>query len=371
MIGSSSRKHGYLSRLVRSACGDPWVAKRRQHQALVRACKCVAYGAGIIGMRGMYSIIQDRIVSEPYAGEFFKASVFLAVCNRLVAMFYAGFMVWYRGEGCKNIVPLRKYFVISLSTDAAAWCQYQALRHVSFPTEVFGRSFKMIPVMLWGFVIFQTQYRIKDWAISLVVTFGVFAFLILGEINSEHTHEKNSTYGMMLLLTSFIADGFTPVFQERLFKKHKMSKYNQLLYLNGGSAAISIGILMLSGLGHGALGFCATHPDFVAHAAALSVVATAGQFFVYSQVKEFGALVFAVTMNLRQVFSILTLHVVYWHLISLAQFLALIPVVGALAFLRSCEGACDKAKDDTDLHSPGLDKTNVASSNALVQPRNC
>lgn len=332
--------------------GPAWTCRRRRRRASARACLCVVYGAGIIGMRGAYSIIQDRIVSEPYAGEFFKASVFLAVCNRVVAMLFAAFMIWYRGEGFQaGKAPLRKYFAISFSTDAAAWCQYQALRHVSLPTEVFGRSFKVIPVMLWGFCVLRPQrYRARDWASAAVVTWGVFGFLILGEVGgADYVRERSSTYGLTMLLTSFVADGFTPIFQEKLFRTYKMSKYNQLFYLNGGSAAISIAILMLSGLTRVALAFCATHPFFVGHAAALSVAATAGQFFAYSQVKEFGALVFAVTMNLRQILSILSFRVVYWQPISIAQFFTLVPVIGALVFLRPCEAAGNKAKDDTDL----------------------
>ena len=57
-----------------------------------------------------------------------------------------------------------------------------------------------------------------------------------------------------------------------------------------------------------------------------------GQFFIYSLVKEFGALVLAATMNLRQVLSILTSYLLYAHPISFAQILSLLLVFGSLFY---------------------------------------
>merc|ERR1719350_2277953 len=100
--------------------------------------------------------------------------------------------------------------------------------------------------MLWGLCVLNPQrYRALDWASAAVITWGVYGFLILGEVGgADYVRERSSTYGLTMLLTSFVADGFTPIFQEKLFRTY-MSKYNQLFYLNGGSAAISIAILML------------------------------------------------------------------------------------------------------------------------------
>merc|ERR1712228_683679 len=84
-------------------------------------------------------------------------------------------------------------------------------------------------------------------------------------------------------------------------------------------------------------GFCAAHPSFMVHASALSGAAVAGQFFIYSQVKEYGALVLAATMNLRQVISILMSSNMYAHTPSFLQFVGLVLVFGAL-FYKSSDG---------------------------------
>merc|ERR1712060_128163 len=137
------------------------------------------------------------------------------------------------------------------------------------------------------------KYSLKDWGIAAGVTGGVTMFLLTGDIKSKHADKGSSVYGLLLLLAFLGADGFTSTFQEKLFKEHKVSKYNQMLYINSCSAAVSSVSLLLSGAAPGAIQFCVVHPIFAVHAAALSASAVAGQFFIYSMVKEFGALVFA------------------------------------------------------------------------------
>merc|ERR1719421_1941180 len=110
-----------------------------------------------------------------------------------------------------------------------------------------------------------------------------------------------------------------------------------MLYVNLGSAVISSGSVILSGrLGY-ALAFAAGHPGFVRDAATLSAAAVGGQWFIYSQVKEFGALVFAATMNVRQVTSILISYAKYGHSITALQIFGLLLVFGGL-FYKSFDG---------------------------------
>lgn len=202
---------------------------------------------------------------------------------------------------------------------------------MSFPVQMLGKSFKMMPVMVWGLIISQKRYTLTDWLIALAVTGGVTEFLMSGSITAKHS-AGNSMYGLALLLCFLCLDGFTSTFQEKLFKEHKTSKYNQMLYVNLGSAMVSIFSLLASGALSTALAFCVAHPLFVIDASALSASAVTGQWFIYSQVKEFGALVFAATMNVRQVVSILLSYATYGHSITIAQVFGLLVVFGALFY---------------------------------------
>merc|ERR1719231_1225138 len=78
------------------------------------------------------------------------------------------------------------------------------------------------------------------------------------------------------------------------------------------------------------LAFGLRHGTFVMDAGLLSAAAASSQYFIYSQVKEYGALVFAATMNVRQVVSILISYVTYHHSITLLQLGGLCVIFGAL-----------------------------------------
>jgi len=294
--------------------------------------RCAGCGLGIIIMLGFYGVIQERVMSVPYGGELFKASVFLVLCNRIFAVMFAGTMCAVNQESPVNKAPLWKYFAISLSNVAATTCQYEALKWVSFPVQMLGKSFKMMPVMVWGILISQKNYSLTDWLIAAAVTGGVTEFLMTGSISASHAQADDSVYGLALLVGFLLFDGFTSTFQEKLFKEHQTSKYNQMLYINLGSAFTSVVSLLVTGGFAEALAFCVAHPAFIWDASMLSGAAVGGQFFIYSMVKEFGALSFAATMNVRQVASIVVSYLVYSKPITLLQILGLFLVFGALFY---------------------------------------
>merc|ERR1712048_1247046 len=241
-----------------------------------------------------------------------------------------------QGESLKNRAPLWKYLAISFSNVYASACQYEALKYVSFPVQMLGKSFKMMPVMVWGMAVSGKSFSLTDWMIAFAVTGGVVEFLMTGPISS-HSDQGNSMYGLALLAGFLALDGFTSTFQEKLFKEHTRSKYNQMLYINLGSCVISSFTLVASGRLSNAVAFTMAHSEFFHDGMMLSASAVAGQWFIYSQVKEFGALVFAATMNVRQVVSILISYAKYGHSITMLQIVGLCIIFGAL-FYKSFSG---------------------------------
>merc|ERR1719237_165827 len=153
-------------------------------------------------------------------------------------------MIGVRKEGIVHQAPIWKYAVVSGSNVAATSCQYEALKHVCFPVQMLGKSFKMMPVMCWGMCISGKRYSILDWFVAIAVTGGVVEFLLTGSIASKHSHDT-SGWGLVLLALFLLFDGFTSTFQEKLFKDHKTSKYNQMFFVNGWSACVSF-ITMLA-----------------------------------------------------------------------------------------------------------------------------
>jgi len=304
------------------------------------------YASGIIGCLLVYGLLQERIMSQPYGEDYFGISVFLVLSNRLIAVAFAVCMIFAKGEPMKNNAPIWKYCAISLSNVGATWCQYEALKYVAFPVQMLGKSFKMMPVMVWGIIISQKRYGLQDWLVAAAVTGGVTEFLMTGNIKAKHSN-GTSVHGLVLLLVFLGLDGFTSTFQEKLFKQHSTSKYNQMFYVNSCSSVVSLITLLFSGKAGEAIAFCFKHPALMSDSLTLSAAAVGGQWFIYSQVKEFGALVFAATMNVRQVVSILVSYATYHHTIKPLQVLGLLLVFGGL-FYKSFSGlrATDKKESE-------------------------
>jgi len=270
-------------------------------------------------------------MTVPFGGELFVVSAFLVLCNRCANIAYAGSMIAVLGESFENKAPIWKYMIISLSNVAATTCQYEALKYVSFPVQMLGKSFKMLPVMLWGMAISGKRHSLTDWLVAGAVTMGVTEFCMTGPTASPND-KGNSIYGMLLLVMFLACDGLTSTFQEKLFKEHNTSKYNQMFYINGGSAITSLVTVLAMGKMSYCLEFALAHGDFVYSVAILSGAAASSQFFIYSQVKEYGALAFAATMNVRQVVSILLSYRAYHHVLTLAQGGGLIIIFTALFY---------------------------------------
>lgn len=305
---------------------------------------CVFYGVGIIGSLVLYGIFQEGIMTVPYDGSLFTFSVFLVLCNRLAAVLFAVIMAQVKGESMGNQAPIWKYLIVSLSNVYASSCQYEALKYVSFAVQMLGKSFKMMPVMIWGIIISGKSYSLRDWMVALTVTAGCTEFLMTGPIHSK-VDATNSMKGFLLLGGFLALDGLTSTFQEKLFKEHQTTKYNQMLYINLLSAAVSFVTLLATGNFLPAITFSMEHPKFLADCALLSGSAVASQWCIYSQIKEFGALVFAATMNVRQVVSILVSYVKYHNPVTALQILGLLLIFAAL-FFKSIAAMLEASKSE-------------------------
>jgi adenosine 3'-phospho 5'-phosphosulfate transporter B2 len=310
---------------------------REQADKMSLALWCFLYGAGIIGTLVVYGLLQERIMTIPYGGtlaqggELFTVSAFLVLCNRICNTGYATSMMYVYSEEPKPKAPLYKYFIISLSNVAATTCQYECLKYVAFPVQMLGKSFKMMPVMIWGIIISGKQFKMVDWIVAACVTLGVTEFCMTGPMSSPNDRE-NSMYGILLLVGFLACDGLTSTMQEKLFREHNTTKFNQMFYVNSCSSIVSLfSVLSMGKMGY-CLAFMGAHSEFVLDAGLLSMSAASAQYFIYSQVKEYGALVFAATMNVRQVVSILMSYATYGHTVTILQIGGLTIIFGALFF---------------------------------------
>lgn len=75
-------------------------------------------------------------------GEMFKNSQFLVSINRVLALII-GWIVLQVVRQPRHTAPLYKYSYCSFSNVMSSWFQYEALKFVSFPTQVLVKASKV------------------------------------------------------------------------------------------------------------------------------------------------------------------------------------------------------------------------------------
>jgi adenosine 3'-phospho 5'-phosphosulfate transporter B2 len=291
----------------------------------------------VVTSLGVYGFLQERVMALPYDGEYFTTSVFLVLCNRLVGAFIGLIMTATEPAKDRKPVPLWMYAVVSMSNVLSTSFQYEALKFVSFAVQMVGKSTKMAPVMVWGVLMDKKLYSKEDWLIALVVTSGCFCFLIGGDLSSARALSSPASelphlvcVGILLMLLSIVCDGFTSMYQERLFTEYRMPISHQMLYTNLCSSTFALVLLLSTGGYSHSIIFSMHHPTFCFDVLVLSLAAVIGQVGIYTTIFSFGALAFAAVLNVRQVLSIAVSSIYFNHAFTAAQVSGMVLTFGGL-----------------------------------------
>lgn len=294
---------------------------------------------GLTGSLMLYGVLQERIMTVPFGAEhaFFRHSLFLVLCNRVVACMLAiGWIGVQGGAHFQPVAPLYSYGAVSVANVIASLCQYEALKYVSFPVQVVAKCSKMIPVMVWQTAIARKRYSIEEYLQAVVVAAGCATFLLTGAVGAENaissTGKVEVVYmlGASILLLYLAVDGFTSTWQDKLFSGYDMELCNQVLYTSAWSIGLSLAGLVGTGRLLPSISFVSRYPEAWWWIGGISLVSAAVQFFVSETIKSYGALVFATVMTTRQWFSILLSCLVFGHPLSAGQWLGTVVVFGAL-----------------------------------------
>lgn len=283
-------------------------------------------------------------------GEYFRNSLVLVFANRFAAALAASLVLLFKGDysELKNKAPLYKYFMISFSNVIATSCQYEALKWVTLPTQTLAKCAKMIPVMIWGTFMSGKKYGPVEYAVAVFIAIGCTVFLMSGNITAKKASDADSYYGLLLMLGYLGFDGFTSTFQEKLFAGYQMTIYNQMLYVNMCSGFMSICFLAASGKIMESFGFLAKYPAVLGDMCILSFSAVSGQFAITYTIKEFGALLYATIMTIRQFLSVFLSNLIFRHGMTAMQWAGAAVVFGALFYKTYAKANGPKAGPKTD-----------------------
>eukprot|EP00040_Diaphanoeca_grandis_P040043 m.261053 g.261053 ORF g.261053 m.261053 type:complete len:440 (-) comp41179_c0_seq1:87-1406(-) len=290
-----------------------------------------------IGLQMSYltwGALQEQIMTQSYGEEKeqFKNSQFLVFVNRILA-FFAAFLIIQCSQQPKHTVPVHKYSYPSLSNVMSSWFQYEALKFVSFPTQVVAKASKVIPVMLMGKLVSKTEYANWEYGVNIALSIGVamFSFSQAGESKDQTSEESSQQLvGIFLLLGYLFFDSFTSNYQSALFKQHKMSKFQMMFGVNLFSCFFTMWSLVQTGNLAPAISFFLRHPDFMWHTIVLSITSATGQLFIFHVISTYGPLVFTIIMTTRQVMSIFLSSFLFGHEFTAQGWLGIAIVIGSL-----------------------------------------
>jgi len=296
-----------------------------------------------------WGLLQERMLTRRYprlTGEYFTYSYALVFTNRFWTLIMSGMLLLYFKPRTSRSTVIYQYAFPSISNMLSSWCQYEALRYVSFPAVTLFKSLKLAPVMLMGKLLGNHSYPQYDYVVAIFIGVGIAMFMMSTDeltfdldVYGEHTSAKWT--GVMLLVLFLFFDSFTSQWQGRMFKRHRDLSMIELLFASSAfSSALSLITLVHDGKLWPAFDFIISHSEIQFHFFAFSVCSTIGQLFIFYTIKNFGAVVFAMIMTTRVLISIGLSVLLYDHKVTSTGFFGLAVVVGAVCYRikRQAEG---------------------------------
>uniref|UniRef100_A0A7S0ER98 Uncharacterized protein n=1 Tax=Phaeocystis antarctica TaxID=33657 RepID=A0A7S0ER98_9EUKA len=269
--------------------------------------------AGIFLSFSYFAVLQEDVYKKPYGGEYFKYTFLALVCERGInAAIGAMGVLCLGGSGLK--IPLLDILWSGTSQMFAMAGSNEALRYVSYPTQVLGKSCKMVPVMAGGLLLGGKSYTVFEYLQVVLITGGVVVFNFGGK--KKGGGSADSPYGLGLIAFSLLMDAFTGGLQDKVKTSTKAlnptasgprrpTMHESMFYTNVAGCLVALVLAILSGHLVGGIKFSMAQPEVLMAILLYSVSSAVGQNFVYFTVTEFGPLILTTVTTVRKIFSTL------------------------------------------------------------------
>jgi len=314
--------------------------------------------AGLLGSYSTWGYLQEKIMTTKYEDSLgnkgqFHDSQFLVFVNRILAFAIALLVIVLRRQP-RHRAPLFKYSYCSLSNILSSWCQYEALKYISFPTQVLAKASKVIPVMLMGKVVSKKKYDYYEYVVALLISVGMVAFL-LGSDEGKKASSVTTFSGVVILVGYMVFDAFTSNWQGALFTEYKMSSIQMMAGVNLFSCLFTSISLLQQGIFYSSLVFMSQYSSFVIDCVVLSICSAVGQLFIYHTISTFGPVIFVIIKTVRQVIAVVISCIKFHHPLAPIAILGILIIFSAL-FLRIYCGYRMKAQKKKIVSGAGNNK---------------
>lgn len=129
------------------------------------------------------------------------------------------------------------YPAVSFTYLCAMLASNEALQHVSYPTQVLGKSIKPVPVMLFGVFIARKRYHYAKYIGVLLIVAGIALFMHKDKAKKIDDPLPNHPYALIgfgeaLLLISLAMDGLTGAIQDKMNASHRPDSHTMMFNMN-------------------------------------------------------------------------------------------------------------------------------------------
>ncbi|KAH8071204.1 UDP-galactose transmembrane transporter [Aureococcus anophagefferens] len=308
-VGASRRVRGLVARLEAGGSAS----------GLERCVVFATHGGGLVGCFLVWGVLQERMMTTAYDGEKFATSSVLVFANKAFAA-AAALLLWApwrekRAPACAyKPLPFVAFTWVAVSNTLSSWAQLEALKFVSFPTQVLAKASKLIPALAVGRLVNGSRYGAADYGVAAAITGGTALFM-LAQAEDPGAGPANDDAGGLLMLGAYLLfDSATGPLQARFYGEHGAD--NGLELAQSGDAPAAWAFFAAPGA-----------PDL----AVLSLASTAGQVVIYTTLELYGNVTFTVMMIVRQIVSILVSCYRFGHVIAPRAWLGVVVVFAATA----------------------------------------
>ena len=275
--------------------------------------KLIIATVGIYACYISYGIFQEALYEfvSP-TGQKFRATFFFLLVQCLTNVVLAGILIGIFG-GSKKHPSTMEFCFVGLSYIGAMLFSNEALKFVSYPTQALGKSCKMIPVMLFGFLIRGKKYTLLETFAVLLITAGIYVF------QSSKSGGESTIYGLTLLFLSLVLDGVTGASQDKLQDSYTLTTHELMFYLNFWAVVLLVGLVSVTGQFQEGIVFCIENPHIVHYLLTASLTSALGQNFIFYTISNFNSLVVATITTTRKFFTILCSVLYFGHALKPGQ----------------------------------------------------
>lgn len=278
--------------------------------ALPRSVQLAIACGGIFFSFSYFAVLQEDVYKKPYGGEYFKYTFLALVAERGInaAIGLLGIMC-FGGSGL--VIPHRDIFTSGVSQMFAMAGSNEALRYVSYPTQVLGKSCKMVPVMAGGIVLGGKSYSPVEYLQVALITAGVCMFNLLGK---KKKAGEDSSLGLLLIGFSLVMDAVTGGLQDKVKKRTKElnpeagekpvpTMHESMFWTNLSGAIVAFLLAVVTGNLREGVSFCMRNPEVLNAILIYSLASCVGQNFIYYTITQFNPLVLTTVTTTRKIFT--------------------------------------------------------------------